>query len=69
MSGQNTNLSSEDTKKLEFNQFQKSDKAPFTIYGDLEYIIKRNDGCKNDPEHSSTTKVSEQCLRYLHLEA
>ena len=29
-------MPSEDTKILEFNQFQKSDKAPFVIYADLE---------------------------------
>ena len=31
---------SEDTKVLEFNQYQKSDTAPFIIYADLECIIK-----------------------------
>ena len=49
----------EDTKILEFNQYQKSDKAPFIIYADLECIIEKIDGCKNNPENSSTTKVSE----------
>ena len=29
-------MPSEDTKILEFNQYQKSDKAPFVIYADLE---------------------------------
>ena len=48
-----------DTKILEFNQYQKSDKAPFIIYVDLECIIEKTDGCKNNPENSSTTKVSE----------
>ena len=28
-------MPSEDTKILEFNQYQKSDKAPFVIYADL----------------------------------
>ena len=37
-------------KILEFNQYPKSDKAPFIIYADL---------CQNNPENSSTTKVSE----------
>ena len=50
---------SEDTKILEFNQYQKSDKAPFIIYADLECIIEKTDGCKNNPKNSSTTKVSE----------
>ena len=45
-------MASEDTKILEFNQYQKSDKAPFIIYADLY-------GCKNNSENSSTTKVSE----------
>ena len=30
------NILSEDAKILEFNQYQKSDKAPFIIYADLE---------------------------------
>ena len=29
-------MSSEKAKTLEFNQFQKSDKAPFVIYADLK---------------------------------
>ena len=52
-------MPSKDTKILEFNQYQKSDKAPFIIYTDLEGIIENTDGCKNSPENSSTTKVSE----------
>ena len=39
-------MPSEDTKILEFNQYQKSDKATFIIYADLEFIIERIDGCK-----------------------
>ena len=31
----------EDTKILEFNQYQKSDKTPFIIYADLESLIKK----------------------------
>ena len=49
---------SEDTKLLEFNQYKKSDKAPFIIYAD-QCMIEKIDGCKNSPENSSTTKVSE----------
>ena len=55
----NVIVSSEGTKILEFNQNQKSDKAPFIIYADLECIIEKTDGYKNNPESSSTTKVSE----------
>ena len=49
----------DDTKILEFNQYQKSDKASFIIYADIECVIEKIDGCKNNPENSSTTKVSE----------
>ena len=51
--------SSEDTCISEFNKNQKSDKAPFIIYADLECIIEKIDGCKNNPENWSSTEVSE----------
>ena len=47
----------EDVKILEFNQYQKSDKAPFITYADLECLIEKTDRCKNNPENSSTTKI------------
>ena len=50
---------SEDTKILEFYQYQKSDRAPFITYADLECIRKKIDGYKNNPENSSTTKVEQ----------
>ena len=37
---------------IEFNQYQKSDKAPFIIYADLECIIEKIDRCKNIPGNS-----------------
>ena len=39
-------MSSEDTKISKFNQYQKSDKAPFIISADLERIIEKVNGCK-----------------------
>ena len=48
-----------DTKILEFNQYEKSDKALFIIYVDLECLIEKVDGCKNNPENLSTTKVGK----------
>ena len=44
-------MPSEDTKILESNQYQISDKAPFIIYADLECIKEEIDGCKNNPEN------------------
>ena len=55
-------MPSKDAKILKFNQYQKSDKAPFIIYADLKCIIEKIDGCKNNPENSFTTKVSEHIL-------
>ena len=34
-------MHSEDTEILQFNQYQKSGKAPFVIYADLEYLIEK----------------------------
>ena len=52
-------MPSEDTKILGFNQYQNSDKAPFVVYADLECLIEKTNGCKNNPENSFTTKVGE----------
>ena len=46
-------------KILQFNQYQKYATASFIIYADLECILEKIDRSKNNPEHSSTTKVSE----------
>ena len=55
-------MSSKDTKILEFNQYQKSDKVPFIIYADLECLIEKIDGCKDGPENSFTAKEREHIL-------
>ena len=52
-------MPSEDTKILEFNLYKKSGKAPFIIYADLECLIEKIDGCKNNPENSPAAKVDE----------
>ena len=49
-------MSFEDTKILELNQHQKSDKKLFIIYAGLDFIIEKIDGCKNNPEESSKQK-------------
>ena len=60
-------MPSEETEILEFNQYQKSNKAPFIIYADLECIIEKIDGCKNNPENSSTTKVGERIPSWFSM--
>ena len=49
-------MPSENTKILEFNQYQKFDKASFIIYADLECLIEKIGACKNNPKNSSTNK-------------
>ena len=49
----------EDTKILDFNEYQKSDKTLFIIYADFECIIEKIYECKNNPENSFTTKLSD----------
>ena len=49
-------MPSDNTKIKEFSQYQKSDKAPFIIYADLQCIIEKTDRFKYNPENSSTSK-------------
>ena len=52
-----------DTNLLEFNQYQKYNKALFIIYADLEYILEKIDGCNNKHENLSTTKVHKHAYK------
>ena len=52
-------MPSENTKILEFNKYQKTDKTPSIIYAYLKSLIKVIDGDKSNFEKSSTTKVGE----------
>ena len=49
----------EDAYILEFNLYHKPDKAPFTIYVDLQWLKEMIDECKNYPPKSCTTKAGE----------
>ena len=49
-------MPSEKNNILEFNQYMKSDKIAYIIYADIESLIRKIDGCANNPEKSSTTK-------------
>ena len=50
---------SEKDKISEFKQYMKSDKMPYIIYADIESLIRKIDGRKNNPENSFTTKIGE----------
>ena len=53
-------MPSEDTKIFEFNQYQKSDRAPFIIHANIDCLIERIDKCKHNPEILFTSKVGER---------
>ena len=44
---------------LEFNQYMNSDKISYIIHVEIESLIKKIDGCSNNPENSSTAKIGE----------
>ena len=48
-------MPSEENKISKFNQYLKSDKTD----ADLQCLIEKTDGCKNNPENPSTAKVGE----------
>ena len=52
-------MPSKNTKILQFNYYQKSDKIPCTIYVAFKTLIKTVDGCRNSSEKSSRAKVDE----------
>ena len=48
----------EDNKILKYNHGEKSMRALFVIYADLECLLEKMSICHNDPKKSSTTKVN-----------
>ena len=48
-----------DNKILKYNHGEKSMRAPFVIYADLECLLEKLSTCHNDPGKSSTTKVNK----------
>ena len=65
-------MPSEDTKILEFNQYQKSYKITSSVYADFESLIRKVDEPKNNSEKPSSKKqvivfpADIQCLEYGH---
>ena len=62
-------MSSEDSKILEFTQYQQSDKKQFIIYASLGSLIEKIGECKINPEISSTTKVGKHVLAGFSISA
>ena len=51
-------MPNEDNKILKYNHGEKSMKAPFIIYADLECLFEKLSTCHNNPEKSSTDKIN-----------
>ena len=56
-------MPSEKYDLLEFNQYMKSDKMPYIIYSDIESLIRKINGCANNPENSSSTNIGQHIPR------
>ena len=68
-------MSNEDNKILKYKHGEKSMKAPFIIYTDLE-LSEKTHSCQNSPEKSYTEKKPKNlsicllvthCLQIAHL--
>ena len=66
-------MPNEDNKILKYNHGEKSLKAPFMIYADLECLLEKMHSCQNNPEKSYTEKKLSmrllviQYLQVVHL--
>ena len=52
-------MPNENNKILKYNTEEKSMKAPFVIYADLESLLEKMRTCHNNPKKSSTAKVNK----------
>ena len=52
----NTKMSDKDNKILKYISGEKSSRVPFTIYADLECLLRKINACSNNPDKSYTEK-------------
>ena len=52
---------------LKYSPVDKSLKPPFIIYADLEYLLKKELSCQNNPESSYTQEKLSITLLVTHL--
>ena len=52
-------MSDEENKILKYNHGEKSLKAPFMIYADLECLLEKMHSCQNNPEKYYTEKKTK----------
>ena len=59
-------MPNEENKILKYNHGEKSSKAPFMIYADLECFLEKMHPCQNNPEKSYTEKKLSIHLLVTH---
>ena len=52
-------MPTKDNNTIKYNQREKSIKLPFVVYADLECLLEKTSTCYNNPEKSSTTKITK----------
>ena len=52
-------MPNEDNKILKYNHGEKSMRAPFIVYADLESLLEKMDTCYDNLEKSSTTNINK----------
>ena len=52
-------MPTKDNNKLKYNHGEKSLKAPFTIYADLECLLIKQQSCQNNPNESYTERKAK----------
>ena len=57
----------EDSEILKLNHGEKSMKAPFTIYANLESLLEKMNTCHNNPEKLSTATRDKHTLSCYSL--
>ena len=66
-------MPNEDNKILTYTHEEKSMKAPFIIYSDVDCLLEKMHSCQNNPEKSYTRKklsirlLITHCLQIVHL--
>ena len=55
-------MTEKDNKILKYIQGEKSMKVPFILYADLESLLEKMNTSHNNPEKSSTTKISKHTI-------
>ena len=53
-------MPTKDNKTLKYNHVEKSLKAPFTIYADLQCLLIKEKSCQNNPNESYTERKAKQ---------